>query len=295
MSNLVCLNTLDGIPSGCQTENPFTTIKGGILEVPNKSFSSYANFADETQWKTRIANKELFPILDVIEIEPVNVEDGFYDAPDGERIFLYEGQRGYILKVKYELARHKVLRSYSGLNWKMYKYDKRNNLMGTTPDGTVVEGFDLSLFYVSKIDNNVGADTPAFTMIHIQERIVDEFDSQGLYLTPTFLMQKLPAVTKVVATPGAISTFVFDVVVDYQDSSGLQNDGTSRSKAITGLLIGDFEVIDQTGTIITPSSITESATTPGTYTVTTAAMTSGSIQVIPSATSLFESAVAAVS
>lgn len=292
--SLLCLNDVLGIPNACQTQNPFTTLKGIVLAVPGFSFDSFTDFSDQDKWNEYIADKKLFPVMEIKEIEPQNVEDGFYDTPDGEKIKLYDGQRGYILKVKYDLALHKILRTYSGKNWSVFKIDKANNVMGQTSDGTIVGGFELSLFDVSKQDNNISADTPAWTMITVQEAIVNEWDVDGIYLNPSWLALKLDGVTNVVLTASAIASFAFTLTALYTDNSHLTTGGVANTAALTGRVAADFEIIDQTGTVLTPVTdytCIEQTDNPGTYDIdaTVGAMTSGSASVKPSATNLYES------
>lgn len=292
--SLLCLNEVQGIPSACQTQNPFTTLKGIVLAVPGFTFDSFTDFANQDKWLEYIKDKKLFPVMEVKEIEPQNVEDGFYDTPDGEKLHLYDGQRGYVLKVKYDLNLHKILRTYSGKNWTIFKIDKANNVMAQTPDGTTVGGFELSLFHVDKQDNNISADTPAYTMMTIQEAIVNEWDVNGLYITPTWLALKLDGVTKVVLTASTISSNAFTLTALYTDNAHLTSAGASNTAALTGRVAADFEIIDQTGAILNPATAytcTEQSANPGTYDIdaTVGAMTSGSASVKPSATNLYES------
>ncbi|MFK5173322.1 hypothetical protein ACI3QN_12485, partial [Propionibacterium freudenreichii] len=80
----------------------------------------------------------------------------------GSNIFQFEGKRGRKLKVQLPLELHKVLRTYSFKNWRVFRIDQNNNIIGTSPDGTVVKGIKLSYFRVGKQmqDSTSGTYTP---------------------------------------------------------------------------------------------------------------------------------------
>jgi hypothetical protein len=164
--------------------------------------------------------------------------------------------------------------------------------MGTTPDGTIVQGVDLSYFQVSKQDNNIGADTPAFTMITVQERIVDEWDVDGVWLKPSFLLQKLDSLTKVTVTASSVVSNGFTLTISYDNNSDLSSDGSTNSLPLVGLTDSDLTIIDQTSATLTPTTdYTVTDNNDGTYDVdaTAGGLTSGSAAVKPYATSLYES------
>jgi len=291
---LRCENSRVGIPEGCIVENQFTMLKGGVLAIPGFTFDTEADFADEDKWLEYMADGKLFPIPDVKESENQNVEDGVYETPDGEKSFLYNGNRGYVLKVKYTLARHKVLFTYSNTNWDIFKIDKVGNIMGQSVDGTKVGGFKTNYFQVGKQDNNVGADSPAYTIVTIQEKIVEEWDKNGRAINPDWLALNLKGVTTLTAEASTVAANVFTLTVNYVDGSTLESDGSDRSAAKRGLVPIDLEIIDQAGAILSNSgdyTVTETAVY-GVYTVdcTVGTITSGTVQIKASATNLYTSA-----
>lgn len=291
---IVCLNELDGISAElCESGNPLTILTGIALTTPDFEFESFSAFATEATWKAGIVAGKIFPIQKILEQENIGQEDNVTTTGSGDMILNYEGKRGKRLKFKLPLEMHKVLRTYSGKNLKLIKFDRANNVIGTSPDGVSVNGFDLSYFRVPKLED-ASNDGPAYSVLEYLENDVNEMDRDVVTMNPTWLASKINGVLKVEATPSTCAAFTFSVVVQYVDNSGLLPTGANRTAAISGLLVGNFNVINELGAVIVPTSATESTTVPGTYTIVTAAMVSGSVQVIPTATALYKSEIESV-
>lgn len=291
---IVCLNTLSGIGEVCEQATPITITSGFFLTRPDFEFSSFSSFATQADWLTGIVDNKIFPVQGVKDEEPMDFEDSVTDTPSGDKVFNFEGRRGKRFKILLPLEMHKVLRTYDRKNFKIFYLDRNNNIRGTTPDGTKVTGFSLNYFRIPK-QQSPYPDNPAYSYIEVQELDINEWDRNGVYVNPTWLGSTVKGVLTVEATPSTVATNDFTVAVSYVDNSGLTSAGANTTAAISGLVAANFEVIDQTGAVVTPEKVTESTTTPGTYTIETSAMTSGSVQVIPSSTALFKSEVETVS
>ena len=296
---LICLNNVEGIGERCVKGNGLTVNKGVFLTKPDFEFATFASFATQADWLTAIAAGNIFPVLDIQEIEPQPVADGVYQSPTGEKTDTFKGMRGYILKLNYDLKSHKILKTYAGRNWRIFKFDSNNNIKGTTPDGTKVKGFKVGYLKVFDQDD-AESGKPAFTRVEIQESDPKEWDGDdngsiygGVYVTPTWLAADLRGVLTVKAVPSVVAAFAFTVQVNYEDGSYLTAAGAKRTAAISGLLAANFRVIDQTGAVEV-CEVAESAATSGLYTVTGVDITTGSVQVVPSSTMLFKSAVVAL-
>jgi hypothetical protein len=284
---ILCLNTVEGLGLRCEPENDLSILRGIFLTKPDFNFVSFTSFATEADWLAAIAAGNIFPILGIKEYEAADVEDNIYESPIGEKTLNYEGMRGMILKVKYDVKSHKILRTYANKNWKMFKFDLNGNVIGTSPDGTKVQGFKIGYFHVSK-QMTATADQPAWTLINIQESIVAEWDERGVYCKPTFEPADLNGVLPVVLTCSTVTTFAFTATVSYVDESKLTSAGADTTVPISGLLAANFYVLDQGGLVETVT-VSESLVSPGTYTVTGVDITSGSCQVIATAANLYKS------
>lgn len=290
---IVCVNEQAGIGSRCESQNNFGMLNSLFLAVPGFSFSSFSDFADQAKWLENIRDKNIFPVQDILEQEDITTDDVEYQSPRGYYSKMADGIRGYLVRLKLDLESHKVLRTYSGKNWTVFKADVNKNLMGTSPDDTTVQGFSVAYIQAGMM-RDATADTPAWSSLKIQEADVEEWDTDGVYLNnPTFLPGQLDGVgTIVLAQVGTITANVFTVTANYTDSSKRDgaSSGATTTQAISGGLLANFEVNDGSG-IITPDSVTESTSTAGQYEIdcTTATISSGTCKFIPSTTLLYES------
>lgn len=264
-----CLNAEVGIGERCENINKFSQLAAMFLAKPGVQFDTASDFADETVWNTKIAAGDIIPILDILEVENQNSEDFIYTTPGGRKIKNGDGIRGQGLKLLLDLKSHQILRGYSGKNWGCYKADTNKHMMGTSPDGTIVKPFKLQYFEVGMQGDPVAGGDAAFTPIEYQMADTEEWDTDGRYLdNPLYLPSQLQGVGTVVATQvGTLSTndFVFDV--KYTDSTRLngQSSGADTEAAIEGGVVGSFQVLDASGAVITPTSVTEDAVTAGRY------------------------------
>lgn len=285
---LVCLNNTPGIGETCAQSSPLTVLSGLFLTSPDFQFDTFADFATESVWKAGIANGDIFPVQNIDEDEIQNVEDAIYESPTGNKGFQYEGRRGHMFKVRLPLEQHKKLRQYSHGNWRAFYLDYSNNMRGTTPDGTIVKGFRLSFFYIPK-QQLPSADGPAFSLIQLQERSIDEWDKNGIYVNPTWLGSDLQGVLDVLQTPGSVSSNSVTVSVAYIDDSELTAAGAAKSTPVSGLVAANFKILNGTTEVTTGKTVTETAVA-GTYTVAATTLVAGyKLQVIPSATMLYRS------
>ena len=291
---IVCLNSLQGIGETCEQETPITITSGFFLARPDFEFATFASFATKADWLTAIVDGKIFPVQGIKDEENKDFEDSVTDTPSGDKVFNFEGRRGKRFKLLLPLEAHKVLRTYDRKNFKIFYLDRNNNIRGTRLDDTKVTGFSLSYFRIPK-QQSPYPENPAYSFVELQELDINEWDKNGIYVNPSWLGTKIKGVLNVQATPSTVTTNDFTVTVFYEDDSSLSSAGAKQTAVISGLLIGNFRVIDQTGAVITPTSVTESATMLGTYTVETTAMTAGSVQVIPTSTALYKSEIETVS
>ena len=292
---VICANEFDGIGEVCEQSPLVTIVQSLFFTMPNFSFASHADFADEDKWKAAIAEGKILPVHKVLEQEGQDVEDSIYESTSGSKVKNFEGRRGAMYRVLLPLEQHKILRSYDQKNLKLFFLDMNNRVLGTSPDGVKVQGFSLSYLNISK-QQRPTPDAPAFTTVTIQEQDVNEWDSNGRYLKPTWLGTSLTGVLKVDMTPSTVAANIFTAVVEYKDSSSLSSAGAARTAPVSGLTADNFRIIDNTGAVLDPDAtptpeyaVVESTDTPGTYTVTATALASGSCQIIATADNLYKS------
>lgn len=290
-----CLANVDGIGELCQQNTPLTIRTGAFLTRPDYSFTSLSSFLTEADWLTGIAAGNVFPLQNIREQENQDMEDAVIETSTGDKVFQYEGTRGQMWKFILPLDLHKILKNqYSLKNWRLIELDKNGNLIGTSPDGIAVQGFKLSYFRVKK-QETPGSDTAAYTPIEFQKADIKEYDSNGVYANPTWIASDLSGVLKVSATPSTVSANVFTVSVAWVSNSEIDSTTNAlKTFAIPSLVAANFKIIDQAGDLLSNAgdyTVTESAATPGTYTInaTVGGITSGSVQVIATSANLYKS------
>jgi hypothetical protein len=290
MAELKCLNELYGVGVPCSKVTPLTTEQSIVIARPGYTFTNAEAFASSSNWQTGIANKDLFVIDGVENPEDQKVEDGIYTSDTGDKTRLWSGKRGKRLLFTLTLEQHQIAVTYGGKNWELFKVDKNGNIMGIVNDDGTISGIALSYFEVFE-QTEPTATEPPFTPIEYQEEDTKAWSKKGCYVTPTWLTSKIiKPLTLVTCTCSTVATFIFTATVAYSPNSIFDADGTAKSVALSGLTDANFEVIDQGGSVETVT-VVESTTTPGTYTITGVDITSGSCQVIATASVLYESTV----
>lgn len=280
------INQLAGIGETGDQSTPITITSGLLLTTPSFKFDTIADFADQDKYKTAILEGKMYPIMGILDDEAANFEDVQTQTATGSNIFQFEGKRGRNLKVQLPLELHKIARTYSFKNWRAFRIDQNNNIIGMSPDGTIVKGIKLSFFRVGSLKNDSANGT--FTPIMMQEANINDLDKFGVYINPEWSATELEGVLKVVLTAGTIATNSTTVNVAWVDNSAIKEDGTKNSVPVTGLVAANFNLINQTGGVV-PATVVESTTIPGRYTISNASLTSGSLQVQPSAANMYES------
>lgn len=286
------INNLAGIGETGEQSTPITITAGLLLTTPDFQFDTLADFANETKYKDAIIAGKMYPIMKIIDDETSNFEDVQTQTATGSFIFQFEGKRGRNLKVQLPLELHKVARTYSFKNWRLLRIDQNNNIIGMSPDGTVVKGIKLSYFRVGKMANDTNSGT--FTPVMYQEANINDLDKKGVYINPEWLATELEGVLKVELTAGTISSNSVNVDVAWVDNSAIKATGVKNSVPVTGLVAGNFRLINQTGAVVA-ATVAESATIPGRYAISNASLTSGSLQIQPTSANMYESDVETLS
>jgi len=254
-------------------------------------------------WDTKIAAGSIFPIQNIINTEGQDGDNIFYETAQQERLLLLPGKNSAKYEVEMPLDQHQ--NAYANLNaknWEMFVFDIFGNIIATQDSDGTIRGLTLAYFNVDRL-NTATLDQAVLTKLDWDITDVNEININGVYLNPSFIATnswfptKLGGVLKVQTSSGAIAANAFTTAVSYVDTANYKGDGSSKTEVIPDLLIANFEVINQTGAVITPDSVTESATISGTYDIdcTAETITSGSVQVIPSTTALYKSEVETLS
>jgi hypothetical protein len=281
--------THKGVAKTCKTKAPITAIKQLFLTVPGFAFADETSFLSEADWLGYIADGSIIPLVDVREQEDQSFEDPTIETTNGEKVDTFEGQRGALYRMLYDLDQHQIMRLLSGQNFGLIKGDRNNNARATKLSGGTITGVQLSFFKVWKMTEPDAENAP-YSMVQLQEDDPGEWDDNGIYATPTWRLSRLGqpgnGVLQVDLTCGAIAAGVFTATVKYINTANPTNTGGTNERAISGLDVNSFRIFDQAGALLTPTTdytVVESTSTPGEYTIDTTAgtpITGGTCQVI---------------
>lgn len=278
----------------CIKGNPLKMARKPFLVVPGFTFDTFADFQDQDVWNAAIAAGNIFPLELIEAVENSSVEASIVDTDGGSKFKTRKGRYGYIYDMNMTLSQNANAQDLDSATWTIIVADDDDNLIGTTPDGTVVGGLDLSYLDVMDMQPTGGTDDYSKTRIEIQLKYNIQLNEQIMVALGSDLdwsPKQLDPVTTVTISNVSIAAFVITASFNIVD-----NTIASRpTVTIRTLTPDDLVVIDEGGSVVTLTQpdIVETST-PGIWDITTSAMVSGTIQQVATATSLFESAETAV-
>ncbi len=280
------------------TRIPFTLTKTLLLTKPGFSFADGTAFADESQWLTEIAAGNILPIKNIFNVEPADVEDGEQAATTGEIIDTYRGMRGANYMIKTSLKQHEIITSYSDKNWNLFYADRNGLVYGTKNSDGTISGLSTGRFRVSKLPTAT-AEAAVMTSIKVQEADYTEGDLRYIYVQPTWSPNNLGAVEKVSVTFGTVTTNQFTATVKDVRDHRVSATGAQISSDISGLTADNFYIVNESGTLLVPTTdftATEQAGNPGVYDInaTVGGLVTGVGKVQATSTNLYSSPEAAI-
>jgi hypothetical protein len=285
---LVYVNEVPGIGEVLTQSTPITVIRGLLLTPPDFNFASGSAFALEANYLSAIAAGQMYPIPEILECNEMNFADKEIETSIGRKVFQFEGPRGWELKTVYTLEQHQKLREYSFKNWRAFYIDENNNIRGCKADGTKIQGFKFSYFRVQK-QGSASAKDAAYSVITLQEAHVQEWDKKGVMVNPDWLAGDLVGVLDIIPTQGGnVAANSLTLNVNYVDDSQLTSAGAINTIPVSGLVAANVKILNG-NTPVTPT-VTESTSTPGTYTISATTLVAGyTLQIEASSTMLFKS------
>jgi hypothetical protein len=262
-----------------------------------------AEAGDDANWITDIVAGSVTFIHGVQEVENLTEEDLVYTATSQKKTFMLPGLISLKFSVNASVDQHKALKTYNGKSGRMGFYDKANNILGTSPDGTIFKGYKMSYIRVSDLIIPTDA-TPAFTIIEVQFANNAELNETLHVIRPykgaaadNWYPFDLPNLSQVLVTQvGTIATneVVFDVSVYAPSDTDNAGDPVAAG-AIEGLDVTTFlntRFTDGAGVILTPLTMVESTTIPGRYTATFTVIVAGSdVEILPTTDQVFTSVI----
>lgn len=263
---------LTGLGS-CEQNNNFGSISGLFLALDSQFFATKASFATEADWLTAIKAEQIFPIPNVVEVEHTDQEPSYYESPKGDQVLLRQGNYRAKYKLNIPFCLHQRLQAFRNSKLRLYKVDESGNIYGTSPEGTTVRGVAIQLINPEKMMFGK-PDSPAFSVVYINEKDNKEWDENGVFVNPTFDALSLEGITPVTLTtsaPSALSLTIKVVAI-----CGLTAAGAVNEMPITGLVAADFLFYKASdGSAQTPTGVVDKGN--GTYTAAFAALVTGTV------------------
>jgi hypothetical protein len=275
-----CATAFKGVPESCLDGNGMILPSGLGFSKLGYSISSLANAGDKSIWEQDIIDGDVSFVHEIREVENVSGENSIYESPGQDKIFLFSGKISMIFRVYVTPDQHKALLTYNGNKGRVFMYDRNNNIIGTSPDGTVFQGFKLGFLHVGDLVPATDAN-PAWTSIELQ--IADNTEmNENLHLVrpdigvadDKWYAADLPTLTDVTLEQvGAIATNTITFDVFGEESSITGNDGNSiKIASIDGLDVATFDNFTLTidGVVTAPDTATDEGVVAGKarYTIT---------------------------
>lgn len=301
--SLNCALAFKGIPKSCLDGNGMILPSGLWFTKAGHQFDTLADAGDDDNWKTGIINGNISMVHGIKEVENLSGEDAVYESPGQDIIFLFSGRLRLKFSVYATPDQHKTLLTYNGQRGRMGFYDRANNIIGTSPDGTIFQAPKLSYLRVGDLIIPTDA-SPAFTTIEVQFASNTDLNEKLHMIRPDlgtvatrWYPEDLPTLTTVIVEQvGAVTST--DVVIDVygEESSITNNDGDSiKLASVDGLDVTtwlNFKFVIS-GVVTPPNSMTDDGIVvagKARYTaVFTSIAASDSVQIIPTADQPFNS------
>lgn len=118
----------------------------------------------------------------------INSEDQSEDMireefPGGESLVVREGNVAEMLYMHLSVGDYRKLRTYNNKTFRAIEIDSEGNIRGTTPDETVFTGYEVTEFYVGKIQRTAGDVVPKVP-VFIKYREPSELSDNLVVLQP---------------------------------------------------------------------------------------------------------------
>lgn len=248
-----------------------------ILTMPDFEFATQSAAETQSNWQDAIEAGNMYPLPYIYENEDMSEEDVRQDFTGGDSVKVREGRQGEKGNVLVSAADFAKLKSYNNKTWRLFEVDENGNVLGTSPDGTVVKGFELTDLDVGKMNRTIG-DVKRLVGISMKHREPTESGKYLVVLRPLELSasawdpRDLDGLTDVAITVNsAIATKVVVTATAYL-----------KGVLITGFdQTTDWTLLDGGGSAQTISSVTDNG--DGTYDLNGSGLVTGTVNLVTSA------------
>jgi hypothetical protein len=227
--------------------------------ITDKDFA-FDDVPTKATFQAAIQNKNIFPLTVCQEVEDVSTEKQMYEPASGESVVMAQAVKGIRVMLTISPYEFVNLLSFDGRQFRIFEFDHLGNLIGCDRDGdkTKFAGFLTDEFSVENMtvpgDRSTPRNTPVFVKYADRAEYTTKlatFEDLGFLNTINGLLDATVTVTDATTTGCTVTVT-----------------STATQKGVSGLVIADFVFKDSaSGLEVTPSSVTESADTPGEYAV----------------------------
>lgn len=261
----------------CRISNELTQYKGFVFATEDQEFATALAAGLKANWLTDIAAKKLFPVIDIKNIEDASKEAVIEEYQSGDEEEIRAAKRGLIAYFNLSIEDHKILQTYADSFKYYYPFDEKGNIRARSTDGTIIKPIKISSIKAMQLPGGTG--TKPLSGLKIIEADYQDQDVDGRILQPqkkgdaadAWFPTELDSVAlATVEQVGVIAADAFVADLNYKSTSTTDANGDPvTTNPVEGAEVAaNWSVQDGSGTAVTPSSVVESTTIPGRYTVT---------------------------
>lgn len=218
-----------------------------------------AQLKTKAYWDAAILAGTVIPFPEVMEIEAQNVEAAYFESSSGATFKTKEEKRKTMFQFIENIVVHSGMKSHADRQWNVWFYTGKGYLRCHTKGVDSYEGLKTSNFFVNAQTTQNFSD-PSHTPVIIEFNDVNDWDMEYGVLQPDFDMKDLEGVFQADIIVGASTQLTGTLTV------GITATVKGNNAALSGLVVGDIALYDESGVLVTVDSVTETGTT-GVYTV----------------------------
>lgn len=236
----------------------------GMITTPDGATIPPATLADPVALEALIQEKLVAPLSErwykfpnFSTFENTSPEASYEETNTGDYLPVTDGKYRFKFGIRENICTHKAMYTHRAIGvGRVIFYDSTGQLILSENSDGDGQGFALQLLHTEKFIFNDGS---VATKSPIVVSLLDnkELDKSGIIVPIDFWTTLYRIVDVVLATVGAIADD--EIVVDV----AAECDGT----AISGLVVGDFSLLEADGSVQVITSATESTTVEGRYTL----------------------------
>ena len=160
------------------------TIK--IIATPKSfQFATMADALDETKWQALFEQEAdrgyVLPYF--YAVEDASTEATMEEFTGGDSLEVDKGKYAETGQMYVSVGDMVKLSSFNNQDFRYFEIDANGNILGTSPDGVVLQGFEATEFVVGKMNRTAG-DVNRKVPLFIKGRDVTEWTDKGVALQP---------------------------------------------------------------------------------------------------------------